>query len=274
MTTILTEHSDDLIIEAMAANNNALVEIYRKAPETETSLDGDVQWYMTDVPFPLFNGVIGTKLKDENADREIRAVLDIFDDRELPMIWSVTPLSRPLDLGQRLKAQGLQFGGDSPSMAVDLRALPSAMDEAAGIDIHLVENDSDLKLFCDVLNSIFRFPDLVNEAFFKFLKIAGHGEDTNVKNYMGLEDGKVVAVSTVIFGGGVAGIYNVGTIPEARRKGYGRAITLAPLLEARDLGYQYCVLQSTRMGFDVYTKLGFEVYCTFGRYLWTPWSSS
>ena len=274
MTAILAEHSDDLIIEAMVANNNALVEIFRKAPETETSLDGDVQWFATGVPFPLFNGVMGTRLEDENADRKIRAVLDIFDDRELPMIWPVTPLSRPLDLGQRLEAQGLKFGGDSPSMAVDLRAFPTAMDEAAGIDIHLVKNDSDMKIFCDVLGSIFRFPDLVNKAFFKFLMIAGFGQDAKIKNYMGLENGEVVAVSSVIFGGGVAGIYNVGTIPEARRKGYGRAITLAPLLEARDLGYQHGVLQSTRMGFDVYTNLGFEVYCTFSRYLWTPRSMS
>ncbi len=70
--------------------------------------------------------------------------------------------------------------------------------------------------------------------------------------------------------GGVAGIYNVATVEEARGKGIGAAMTYAPLLEARELGYKIAVLQSSSMGYGVYKKLGFEEYCRLPGFVWTP----
>ena len=99
-------------------------------------------------------------------------------------------------------------------------------------------------------------------------------DSTKIKNYMGFENGRLVAVSTLLISGGVAGIYNVGTLPAARHRGFGRAITMTPLLDARDLGYRVGVLQSSNMGFGLYSKLGFREYCKFGRYLWLPESNS
>jgi predicted acetyltransferase len=67
----------------------------------------------------------------------------------------------------------------------------------------------------------------------------------------------------------VASVYGVGTVPDARGRGFGAAITLHPFLDARDQGYHYGVLFATEMGAPVYRRLGFrEVGSTIGRHVW------
>ena len=77
-----------------------------------------------------------------------------------------------------------------------------------------------------------------------------------------------MATALLFLGAGVAGIYGVGTIPQARRRGIGWAMTTAPLLEARAMGYQIGTLHSSSMGFGIYQRLGFREYCKLSRYVW------
>lgn len=254
----------------MADNNVDFVRLFTNGSDAEFHSKTGISWYRTGVPFPLFNGVIETYLSDDDADNLISHVMDIFKKAELPMIWSVTPLSRPLDLGRRLEAIGLKHAVDSPSMAVDIKRLPAKLEKESGISVQIVRDRAALRSWCDVLSHIFSFPALENEALFNFLDLLGYDPEATVRNYMVRENGRIAAVSTLILGGGVAGIYNVGVVPLARRRGYGRMATFAALLDARELGYPIGVLQSTEMGFDLYSSIGFKTYCTFSRYLWMP----
>jgi len=266
----LEELSDAGLVKAMADNNVDFVRLFTNKSDAEFHSEYGITWYLTGVPYPLFNGVIETHLGNANADRRIRDVMDVFIRRKLPMIWTVTPLSRPIDLGRRLEVLGLKHGVDSPSMAVDTRELPVGLAAKPGVSVQIVRDQAALRSWCDVLSQIFSLPALANEALFDFMKILGFGPEAPVKNYIVLEDGEIAAVSSLILGGGVAGIYNVGVMPKARRKGFGRMATVAALLEARELGYPIGVLQSTDMGFGLYSSLGFKTHCIFSRYIWIP----
>ena len=79
---------------------------------------------------------------------------------------------------------------------------------------------------------------------------------------------KPVATSLLYLDGGVAGIYNVATLPQVRHLGIGSALTLALLLQARSWGYRIGTLQSSQMGLQLYRRLGFREYCTFQAYFW------
>lgn len=270
MPPILKDFSKDQVIQAMIANNNGLLRHLDNLPGSERGVEGGAEWFLTGVPFPLFNGVLSGIMPNEAIDQSIDSILHIFRRRDLPMIWSVTPASRPRDIGRYLLAHGLRHAGDAPSMACDLNGLPAGPSFPDGVVIQSVRDEATLLRWCQVLVAVFEFPAFVSQALFEVMAIIGFEPDAQVKNYVGLEGSHVTCVSTLVLAGGVAGIYNVGTIPQHRRRGLGRAITLAPLLEARDLGYRLGVLQSTEMGYPVYSALGFIEYCQFGRYLWLP----
>ena len=88
------------------------------------------------------------------------------------------------------------------------------------------------------------------------------------RTYLALSNGNPVGTSQLFLSKGVAGIYHVTCIPEARGQGIGSAITLAPLLEARELGYRISILQASKQGFNVYRRLGFQDFGNLSVYLW------
>lgn len=88
---------------------------------------------------------------------------------------------------------------------------------------------------------------------------AGIGEP-NLQYYAIIREGKMVCTSMVFFHGGLAGIYAVATLPEARRLGLGACATAEPLRQAKALGYRVGVLQSSEAGHSVYRKIGFADY--------------
>jgi ribosomal protein S18 acetylase RimI-like enzyme len=91
------------------------------------------------------------------------------------------------------------------------------------------------------------------------LEVMTHiGWDWPVRHYLGYVDGEPVTTSSVFLAEGVAGIQFVATLPKARGRGLGGAMTLASLYDARDLGHRAGVLQSSEMGYKVYLRLGFK----------------
>jgi hypothetical protein len=70
-----------------------------------------------------------------------------------------------------------------------------------------------------------------------------------------------VATSTLFLGVIAMGVHVVLTVEEARWRAIGAAMILAPLLEAREMGYRVGVLRSSYLGYPVYRRLGFREYC-------------
>jgi predicted acetyltransferase len=91
---------------------------------------------------------------------------------------------------------------------------------------------------------------------------------TSMSSYLVTLNDQPVATSSLVLDAGVAGIYNVATLPEWRGKGLGAAATLHPLREARQMGYQIGILQSSNMGYKVYQRLGFKELCRLNCYHW------
>ena len=153
-------------------------------------------------------------------------------------------------------------------MAADLEALPQHVPAPAALTIERVWDDRTLDSWAHTL--ALGFGEGEREAFWvrDVYRRVGYDDAGAWRHYLGRLDGVPVATATLFLAAGVAGIYFVSTAPRYRGQGIGAAITLAPLLEARALGYRVGVLGASPMGYGVYRRLGFAQYCTLGVYEW------
>jgi GNAT superfamily N-acetyltransferase len=115
----------------------------------------------------------------------------------------------------------------------------------------------------------FEMPQFAVEGLFEVLSALGLTEESPWRNYVGRLDGEAVTTASLAFVAGVAGIYNVATLPKVRRRGLGTAMTIAALREARELGYRIGILQSSAVGTSIYRRLGFEQYSSYSVYVGT-----
>jgi GNAT superfamily N-acetyltransferase len=157
-------------------------------------------------------------------------------------------------------------------MAMDLRTLPEEPPKIAGLVVAPVEDLEMLRTWARVAAIGTEFPERFHEDLVALEAGVGlRPREDFYTRYIAYQDGVAVATSALLLHAGVAGIFAVATIPQARGRGLGTAITQAPLLEARRRGYRVGTLQSSPMGFPVYGRLGFREVChPIGLYLWSP----
>jgi hypothetical protein len=164
--------------------------------------------------------------------------------------------------GPDLVAAGFVPGGAEPGMAVRIPELvaPRAV---PGLSLARVGDDAALGVWEATLGQ--GFGEGEREARWAASVFRKLGYDDPWRHYVGWLDGAPVATATVYLGAGVAGLYFVMTVPEARRRGIGAAITYGAL---RDVDAEYAVLGSSDAGRPVYEALGFRERCSIELYEW------
>jgi ribosomal protein S18 acetylase RimI-like enzyme len=92
-------------------------------------------------------------------------------------------------------------------------------------------------------------------------------DPTDFHAAVGCVDGQRVAAAIAYDYGGDSGIYNVGTMPHARRRGLGTALTAQLLHDARQRGCTTASLQATEMAEHLYAEVGFRDLGRFIEYV-------
>jgi ribosomal protein S18 acetylase RimI-like enzyme len=248
-------------VEALDRLNAEFIRSAMVAPGWEGVLADDIGYLTANVPVVPLNLVVTTRLVADDADERIDAALAWFAERDMPIGWWIGPRESPSDLPSRLEARGFVTEERGSGMVADLGALP---DEPPpdGVLIERVVDEATFRIACATMAEGFGGPASLGEAFTAF-SVLGFEDAAPSRTYVARIEGRPVATSLGLVLGEVLGIFNVATIEDARRRGIGRAITLAALRDGAARGASAAVLQASDVGHGVYERLGFRDYATY-----------
>lgn len=270
MKDILQDVSSSSLVTAIESNLFAFLPLFELCPQAEIHDDPQLLWSLTDIPFPLFNSIMRARIAPDDVNAAIEAAMTRGREKNVPILWWTGPTTKPSDLGMYLNMHGFTREDDAPGMALNLRSLNTDFPVPDGLTFEKVKDAERLKQWHYPFAAGFGMPDFAVNALIDLFEQISFVNQLPLLHYTGWLEGKPVAAGSVYLAAGVAGIYNVVTVPEARRKGIGTLITLALLREAQMAGYRISILHTSKMGLSVYRQLGFQEYCSIGQYLWSP----
>ncbi len=266
--TLLNFSETNAVKTAIKANWQNYHYFLGRAPSVELSVGRYLTWLITPMPDHFMNLVVCTGLPEEGIEALIDDALTRFRNLNIKKLsWLAEEGVPAADMRRQLTARGLTFRESfATEMAIDLGVLPQENLPIDGLEIILVDDESLLRQWIHVASIGFGVPAEAEDIWFDFFNYAACSSP--FQTYLALLNGHPVGTSQLFTSAGVAGIYNVTTLPEVRGRGIGAAITRAPLLAARTMGFHVGILQASSMGYKVYQRLGFQDFGKLSVYLW------
>jgi GNAT superfamily N-acetyltransferase len=234
-------------------------------------VEPEISWFTTDIPYPnyLFNTVLRANFSTpEAAHTFINGLLGDAQARQMALYWFVGPATQPAQLGKILETHQFQHLLGLQCMKLDLANLNEAVPFPADFRVERVTRLNQLRDFVTVLARNSDMPATTVEAWFQLEAGLGIGDNLPLQRYLGFWRGEPVAACSLVSGAGVAGLYQVATLPHARGHGLATAISLTAMREARRLGHHTAILHSTPMALNVYRQLGFQPVANLDLYFW------
>lgn len=245
---------------AMEANLAAFWMGYGHTSAGDAYADAHLMRFSSVLRHPLFNAAFGGFFASDDAalrDQAVRETTAYFQTRQRPAMWWIGPTAQSPALSDTLKRNNWHHLGDVPGMVLDLNTLDPAATPAPDLSIKRVQEIDSLHAWTDILGPANDIAPAMMPLLHQLEEARGFADDNYVR-YLARFNGQAVAASAVLYSDGVAGIFAVATDAKMRGRGFGRAVTAAPLIDAKQRGYRFSVLQASELGYPVYKHLGFE----------------
>lgn len=159
------------------------------------------------------------------------------------------------DLVAAASAAGFQPVYEMPEMAlkapVDTQPLPP------GAELRRLTTGEQADEYWRVAASSYTSNGFPPEVFGGYSNHAGLLAE-NLAAFIVYLDGDPVSIAMTIVSHGVAGIYWVGSLEQARGRGLGRAVTAAATNAGFEMGAEIASLQASPMGRPIYAEMGYE----------------
>jgi len=258
MMRLYNELTRDELVTYNRENFVKLYEWYAQTPRGNIYRNKNVLKHETEIPGPAWSGILMSHCTDDEVDALIEKHKEYFHSKgHSGFSWHVWPSTNPKDMSNRLEDHGFSKIASEPLMSIDLHDLPEQK-EIPGLEIRPVRSEEEMKIFNEVAATQFHLGENAFKKIYEIECSLGFEEDSPRQLYVAYQDGVPVSTNLMVLDNDVAGWYLIVTHPDYCRRGFGSAVTLAPLYDAKERGYNVGVLQSTDVGYKVYSRLGFK----------------
>jgi GNAT superfamily N-acetyltransferase len=182
----------------------------------------------------------------------------VYARHGLPMLYRITPFSQPGDLDAALAARGYEYFGETLVQAVALDSPPALPEHADAVTLEA----PDAPGFVDAVGELRGSTALQRQAHRERLLNSPLGKRHAVVRV----GGRVVCTAQVAVEGGLAGVFDVVTAPDARRQGYATLACASLLSWAWQHGANAAYLQvssDNAPAIASYRKFGFATVYTY-----------
>jgi ribosomal protein S18 acetylase RimI-like enzyme len=167
-------------------------------------------------------------------------------------------------LAQACEAKQWPRLSDAPGMVLTERVQPMAA--GPGVELRAIHDETTADHFVAVSAQAYESIGLPADVSRKlFARRERWQRRPYLQGQLVYEHERPVAAALLLFSHGIAGIYWVGTLPDARGRGHASLLMRNISNHAFDYGARCVILQATPFGEPVYRKLG---YREFTRYPW------
>ncbi len=227
--------------------------------------------FTTDIPLPFFNCVLHYNLDNESLVKQLRSFKEFGRSGKTSLLWLKGPSSKPRDIEPVLLSEGFKYDDHMWGMAVDIDRLHNntiSSKEIPGFRIETVTGPGQLSGWVHTCLEGFNENGASFQKIYDFEESLGLGTDLPWVRFTGMVDDRPVASSAVFMGSRAAGLDNVATISQWRKKGIGALMVRHALMFSRSRGYRVGVLQASDMGFSLYRRLGFRTFAETKEFIW------
>ena len=218
------------------------------------------------VTFQMFNAAFLSAPVPSEAELTQRILLASLHFERRAQEWAYWICEDWMNLQTRKRSRrlfekfGLRHTVDLPGMVAGRILVPAK--PLPTLEVRRVADEPTREAFCAIGSLCFNVPlTWFREVF----------EEQSVwqrfMGYVGYREGQPIATAAVVISAGVAGIYNVATIPTFQRLGYGEVMMRHVLTQARcHYGIERSILQSTAAGYRLYERMGYQPVTTVAVY--------
>ena len=256
----------DALLSAMQENYIAYFRQFITLPGVVMHEGADMTWFVA--PTAPGQHVLRTRLGAADALWRITETLDDVGQLSTDCQWLVFEQDTPANLGDLLQTCGLVRGTGDPWMAASLSALPSSPAVPDNFHIERIYDSRGLEDWTLASAAGFGMPVRMAHIWQAAYLAQGFELDAHSIHFIGYLDDQPAVAATLLLSPGIAGIFDVATVPRFRRQGLASAITHAAMTWAREVGYRRACLQASAMGVSLYQRLGFRTQFRQVHYLW------
>ena len=205
---------------------------------------------------PVISNAAFRRDNDVDAEELISRAKDFFHLRGRGFsTWVRGEEPEDLDLAAAAPEAGLQLVYEMPEMVLGSPAEEPRLPD--GVELRQLSEARQADDYWKVAAASYPSIGFPPEVFGSYTNNAGLLAE-NVVAFIAYLDGEPASIAMTIVSHGVAGIYWVGSLEQARGKGLGRAVTAAATNAGFELGADIASLQASPMGKPIYEAMGYE----------------